>query len=157
MLAGPLASRVVQLNRSILDILASGVIPSERSILRAETLVHHRVREREFLLDHIPENSIGVEIGVFTGLFSSILARDPKIARVTFVDPWWKAFGERYPDWGDYTDRGRVATHSSYELARRRANPTGASTGCISTPPTPMTVRNESWRYWIEKSKKMEL
>jgi hypothetical protein len=125
MLAGPLASRVVQLNRSILDILASGVIPSERSILRAETLVHHRVREREFLLDHIPENSIGVEIGVFTGLFSSILARDPKIARVTFVDPWWKAFGERYPDWGDYTDRGRVATHSSYELARRRISRSG--------------------------------
>jgi Methyltransferase domain len=120
MLAGRLTSKVVQLNRSILDILASGVIPSDRSILKAETLVHHRVRERAFLLDHIPANSIGAEIGVFTGLFSSLLAKDPKISHVTFVDPWWKAFGERYPDWGNYTDHGRLATHSAHELARRR-------------------------------------
>jgi hypothetical protein len=125
MQTGRLASRLVQLNRSILDMLASGVIPSDRSILRAETLVHHRVRERAFLLDHIPANSSGAEIGVFTGLFSSVLARDPKIARVTFVDPWWKAFGDHYPDWGDYTDRGRIATRGAYELARRRISRSG--------------------------------
>jgi hypothetical protein len=113
-------ARGVQLNTSILDIIASGVIPSDIRILRAETLVDHRVRQREFLLKRIPESSIGAEIGVFTGLFSSLLARNSKISRVTFVDPWWKAFGERYPDWGDYTDHGRLATRSAYELAQRR-------------------------------------
>src|SRR5262245_7926619 len=112
MLANSLASRVIQIDRSILDILASGVIPFDTSILRAEALVHHRVRQRKFLLDYIPESSIGVEIGVFTGLFSSILAKHPKISRVTFVDPWWTAFGEHYPDWGDYTDQGRLETRS---------------------------------------------
>lgn len=125
MQTGLLASKVVQFNRSVLDILASGVFPSERSILRAEMLVPHRVRERAFLLDHIPANSVGAEIGVFTGLFSSILARDAKVERVTFVDPWWKAFGDYYPDWGDYTDRGRLATSNAYELARRRISRSG--------------------------------
>jgi hypothetical protein len=123
--ADSLASRVIQFNRSILDILTSGVIPFNRSILRAEALVHHRVRQRQFLLDHIPESSIGAEIGVFTGLFSSILARHPKISRVTFVDPWWTAFGEHYPDWGDYTDQGRLETHSAYELATKRVSRPG--------------------------------
>ena len=102
------------------DILASGVMPLNRSVLRAEALVPHRVRQRAFLLGHIPEDSTGVEIGVFTGLFSALLAKCPKISRVTFVDPWWKAFGEHYPDWGGYTDRGRLETRRAHELARRR-------------------------------------
>jgi hypothetical protein len=125
MLAHIVASRVLPFNRSILDVLASGVIPLNRSVQRAEAFVHHRVRQREFLLDYIPENSIGAEIGVFTGLFSSILARHSKISSVTFVDPWWKAFGERYPDWGDYTDHGRLETRCAYELARKRISKAG--------------------------------
>jgi hypothetical protein len=125
MLTEGLASRVIQLNRSILDILASGVIPFNTSILRAEALLHHRVRQRKFLLNHIPESSSGAEIGVFTGLFSSILARESKIFQVTFVDPWWKAFGEHYPDWGGYTDHGRLETHCAYELARKRVSRPG--------------------------------
>src|SRR5262245_24992588 len=75
--------------RMLADIIASGVMPRKMSLLRAEALAPHRVAERKFLLQFIPENSTGAEIGVFTGLFSSVLAAERKISKVTFVDPWW--------------------------------------------------------------------
>jgi hypothetical protein len=68
----------------------------------------------------IPNNSVGAELGVFTGLFSSLLARDRRIKKITFVDPWWEAFGSHYPDWGAYSDYGRVSTRNAYETANIR-------------------------------------
>jgi glycosyltransferase involved in cell wall biosynthesis len=102
------------------DILLSGSIPRDPHILRAELRAAHRIRSRLFILSFIPANSVGAELGVFTGLFSSILARQRKIARVTFVDPWWQEFGEQYPDWGAYTDYGRVSTRKAFEVAEKR-------------------------------------
>jgi hypothetical protein len=72
------------------------------------------------MLDFIPQDSVGAEIGVFTGLFSSLLAKERKISRITFVDPWWKTFGDYYPDWGVYTDYGRVNTWKAFQVATRR-------------------------------------
>jgi hypothetical protein len=106
--------------RSLQDILLTGYIPRDISILRAELLCEHRVKSRLLVLDFIPSNSVGAELGVFTGLFSSVLAKEPKISRVTFVDPWWEAFGEYYPDWGAYTDYGRISTRKAYEVAKKR-------------------------------------
>jgi hypothetical protein len=102
------------------DILISGYIPRDRSILRAELRAGHRVLGRRFLINYIPSNTVGAELGVFTGLFSSLLAKEEKIARVSFVDPWWKAFGDHYPDWGVYTDFGRVSTRKAFDVARNR-------------------------------------
>jgi hypothetical protein len=107
------------------DILLSGYVPSDTSILRAELRAPHRISERRFIVDFIPPNSVGAELGVFTGLFSSILARERKISRVTFVDPWWEAFGDRYPDWGSYTSYGRMSTRKAFEVARRRISRSG--------------------------------
>jgi hypothetical protein len=102
------------------DIVLSRSVPCDLSILRAELLGWHKVRRRQFILDYIPSNSIGAELGVFTGLFSSILAREKRFSKITFVDPWWKAFGDSYPDWGSYTDHGRVSTRKAFELAKKR-------------------------------------
>jgi methyltransferase family protein len=103
------------------DIYHSGYLPRSLSILKTELRYNHRVAERTFILDFIPPNSVGAELGVFTGLFSSLIARNRKIARVTFVDPWWEAFGEFYPDgWGRYSDFGRLRTRDAYETARAR-------------------------------------
>jgi hypothetical protein len=102
------------------DILASRVMPFDVSLFRAEALVSHRVPERRFLLNFIPDGSVGAEIGVFTGLFSSILSKHAGISQITFVDPWWKAFGDHYPSWGRYTDHGRVSTRGAFELAKKR-------------------------------------
>lgn len=102
------------------EIVLSGAVPRDVSILRAELRLDHNVKNRLFILSYIPPNSVGAELGVFTGLFSAVLANQQKIAQVTFVDPWWKAFGEHYPNWGSYTDYGRVKTRSAFEIASER-------------------------------------
>jgi methyltransferase family protein len=73
-----------------------------------------------FLLKYLPNNSTGAELGVFTGLLSAVISRQHKFSKVTFVDPWWTMYGERYPDWGSYTDFGRLSTRHAFETARRR-------------------------------------
>ncbi|WP_144292162.1 class I SAM-dependent methyltransferase [Rhodoligotrophos appendicifer] len=94
--------------------------PRDPVLFNLELKVHHRARERRFLFKYIPPGSVGAELGVFSGLFSVQLARLPKIAKITFVDPWWKAFGDHYPDWGAYTAHGRLTTRAAYDAARRR-------------------------------------
>lgn len=111
--------------QSLRDILLTGYFPKDISILKAEIWANHQVKTRIFLLKFIPDNSVGAELGVFTGLFSSILARERRIAHITFVDPWWKAFGDHYPDWGAYTDYGRIKTRSAHDTARRRISRAG--------------------------------
>jgi hypothetical protein len=102
------------------DILISRYVPTDINILRAELRSPHRMFGRRFIVDFIPPRSVGAELGVFTGLFSAILARERKISRVTFVDPWWEAFGHHFPDWGAYTDYGRVSTRKAFEIAEKR-------------------------------------
>jgi hypothetical protein len=102
------------------DILLSGYMPTDASLLKAEIRANHRVRSRMFMLQFIPPNSVGAELGVFSGLFSSLLAGHSNVARITFVDPWWTAFGDYYPDWGAYTDFGRVKTRAAYAASERR-------------------------------------
>lgn len=102
------------------DILIARSVPGNFNVLRAELRAPHRITGRRFIVKLLPPNSVGAELGVFTGLFSSLLAREPKIAQVSFVDPWWEAFGDHYPDWGAYTDYGRVSTRKAFEIARTR-------------------------------------
>jgi hypothetical protein len=33
---------------------------------------------------------------------------ESNFSRCPFVDPWWMLYGECYPDWGEYTDFGRL-------------------------------------------------
>jgi Methyltransferase domain len=105
---------------SVSDVFYSRHIPRDFNILKAETNANHRVKDRLFVLKYLPDNSTGAELGVFTGLFSAVLSRQRKFSKVTFVDPWWMTFGERYPDWGSYTDFGRVKTRQAFETAKRR-------------------------------------
>jgi hypothetical protein len=105
---------------SVSDIVRAGRRSSDVNILKAEFKAGHRVRERIFLTKFIPSGSTGAELGVFTGLFSANIARQKQISCVTFVDPWWKAYGDYYPDWGLYTDFGRVSTRKAFQLAKRR-------------------------------------
>ena len=37
-----------------------------------------------------------------------------------FIDPWWKEFGSRYPDWGLYSDYGRLSTVAAHRVASQR-------------------------------------
>jgi hypothetical protein len=64
----------------------------------------------EMLSALLPRNSVGAEIGVFTGEFSNtiIKAVEPRI--LYLVDPWDLAYGDNYPDWGSYTQHGALKT-----------------------------------------------
>jgi Methyltransferase domain len=76
-------------------------------------------RRRE-ILDMMPKNSIGAELGVFCGEFSASILGISDPSCLHLVDPWWVAFGEFYPDWGAFTDFGRLRTARAYELTRAR-------------------------------------
>ena len=105
---------------SVSDLFHSRHIPRNLNILKAEIEAEHRVKDRLFVLNYLPANSTGAELGVFTGLFSAVLSRQQKLSKITFVDPWWMTYGERYPDWGAYTDFGRVKTRQAFETAKQR-------------------------------------
>ena len=102
------------------DVIKAGNLRWDLSLIRSEMTTDHRISDRRFLADMLPEGGIGAEIGVFTGLFSTVLLEVARPKKIYFVDPWWKAYGRNYPDWGRYTDYGRLSTKAAYETALRR-------------------------------------
>jgi hypothetical protein len=106
--------------RNARDVLRTGPLHLDKSLLRAELTRNHRVSSRHFLAEMLPKGGIGAEIGVFTGLFSAVLLDVAKPSRAYFVDPWWEAHGPTYPNWGNYTDYGRLSTEVAYRTAVRR-------------------------------------
>ena len=58
----------------------------------------------------LPKQSVGAELGVFRGEFSVSIVRAISPRELYLVDPWDLAYGETYPDWGDYTERGALTT-----------------------------------------------
>jgi hypothetical protein len=131
-------------NLMIQDILLSGYMPRDLNVLRAELRVRHRVRSRLFIRDFIPPNSIGAEFGVFTGLFSSIFAREQRISQVTFIDPWWKAYGDQFPDWGAYTDYGRINTRTAFDIAKKRILRSGLPNRIVEVATSSEWLLNQS-------------
>lgn len=69
-----------------------------------------RLQGRKWILRYARRRSVGAELGVFCGDFSRILLEELRPARLYLVDAWSLMWGERYPDWGSYTDHGRLTT-----------------------------------------------
>jgi hypothetical protein len=105
-----------------MDVVRTGQVPSDLSLLRAEFLCDHRVSGRLSLANLLPKGGVGAELGVFTGLFSATLLDVARPREMHFVDPWWKEFGQTYPDWGLYTDKGKLGTQAAHDIAARRIN-----------------------------------
>lgn len=87
----------------------------------AEHDAEHRLEGRRGILDLLQPRTVGAELGVFTGLFSEIILRVARPAVFHLVDPWWLEYGELYPDWGAYTDHGRLPTRVAHDAATARA------------------------------------
>jgi len=102
------------------DVLRTRQFPSDLSLLRAEFLCDHRVSGRLSLAKILPTGGVGAELGVFTGLFSAMLLDVARPRQMHFVDPWWKEFGATYPNWGLYTDQGKLGTRAAHAIAARR-------------------------------------
>jgi hypothetical protein len=117
-----LAMRVVTALHNAKDVLKAGSLDLNGSLLRAELTQNHRIFSRRFVAELLPKGGVGAEIGVFTGLFSTILLDVARPSHAYFVDPWWEAFGQNYPNWGRYTDHGRLSTSVAHRTAVRRIN-----------------------------------
>ncbi len=54
-----------------------------------------RLNERKWILNYLPKNSVGMEIGVFRGHFSEVIAQIVRPKVLYLVDPWTK-LGETF-------------------------------------------------------------
>jgi hypothetical protein len=72
---------------------------------------------REDFLRCLPKHSVGAEIGVFRGEFTGHILTQVEPLGLHLIDAWWLLYGERYPDWGPYTDFGRLGTREAYAQA----------------------------------------
>ncbi|MGV8096399.1 MAG: class I SAM-dependent methyltransferase [Mangrovibacterium sp.] len=73
---------------------------------------------RNDFLKLLPPNSIGAELGVFKGEFSKEILSVVKPNKLHLIDIWWKKFGEYYPDWGAYTNYGKLGTREAFRLMK---------------------------------------
>jgi len=82
------------------------------------------------MLGMLPKQSVGAEIGVFQGEFTREILRIVRPQRLHLIDSWWLQFGEHYPNWGAYTDFGRLSTREAYDRACRIAAAHAGPTVC---------------------------
>ncbi len=80
----------------------------------------HRFHRRRSILNFVPRWGVGAEVGVFAGAFSEFLLQITKPKKFFAIDPWWVAFGERFPNWGEYSANGTLETRAGYEAALHR-------------------------------------
>jgi len=99
-----------------------GLFESCPALRRSEERARNNLDDRKWILDLIPKESVGAELGVFTGLLSEAILEIVRPRRLFLVDVWWTRYGEFYPDWGAYTDFGRLPTRVAYEAAVFRTN-----------------------------------
>jgi methyltransferase family protein len=76
-------------------------------------------KRREDILRTLPLRSVGAEVGVFKGEFTVHILRIVRPVRLHLIDGWWTLYGERYPDWGSYTDFGRLGTREAHALVQK--------------------------------------
>ncbi|MCY0096399.1 class I SAM-dependent methyltransferase [Hoeflea ulvae] len=89
-------------------------------LAKVEAVLDPRFERRRPILNYIPKWKRGAEIGVFTGQFSELLIQIAKPIKYFAVDPWELAFGEHFPNWGEYTANGTLSTEAAYQAASHR-------------------------------------
>ncbi|SMR71421.1 Methyltransferase domain-containing protein [Aliiroseovarius halocynthiae] len=75
----------------------------------------NRLSRRRYILDQLPKNSVGAEIGVFRGHFAELICKHVQPRTLYLIDPW-TLLGETF-GWGKgvYLNGGELTT----ELARQ--------------------------------------
>jgi hypothetical protein len=103
------------------------------SLEAVETTVNHRLNARKNIVGLFPKRAVGAEVGVFTGVLSEFILKTAAPRKFYMVDPWHKAYGERFPSWGRYTDSGRLTTEAALGAARYRASQFAAAEIVVSS------------------------
>ena len=77
---------------------------------------------RSNIFNILPKNSICAELGVFKGSFSKQIIKYTSPKEIYLIDVWWTEFGEYYPDWGEYTNYGKLKTRDAYNETLKKIN-----------------------------------
>jgi hypothetical protein len=85
---------------------------------------------RQWFLKTLPKDAVVAEIGVFRGHFSRHILKLARPRELHLIDGWWALYGDRFPDWGEYTDFGNLSTHAAYEEAVAIVEKARGSTAC---------------------------
>ena len=96
------------------------IYKKHNSLKKVEAVINPRLKERDAILSLIPTASVGAEIGVFTGMLSEYLLDKVKPTKLYLVDPWSKLHGERFPNFGAYSDHGKLQTAAALNAVRFR-------------------------------------
>jgi hypothetical protein len=83
--------------------------------------LRRRLAGRRWITSFIPKNARGAELGVFTGLYSELLIQETQPSTFYMVDPWWKLFGDKFPDYGPFSAYGELETKVAWRAACARA------------------------------------
>lgn len=98
-------------------------IPGARRLAVALGLINVDADPRRFLLDMLPKHSVGAEIGVHTGDFSSSLLEALNPQRLHLIDPWKYESSPAYENslYGDAGARnGQAEMDQRYRQVNRR-------------------------------------
>jgi len=78
---------------------------------------------RAHMLRHLPRHARGAELGVYRGEFMRHLLEATRPRELHLVDGWSPLFGETFPDWGEYTDFGRMKTREAFDAVEQTVAP----------------------------------
>ncbi|MCK5524424.1 MAG: class I SAM-dependent methyltransferase [Thiomargarita sp.] len=80
------------------------------------------IENRDFLLEMLPKNSVGAEIGVHTGGFSALIINFVKPSRLHLIDPWKYEASEKFSDalYGGKAKGGQSELDVRYEAVLRK-------------------------------------
>ena len=78
------------------------------------------------IFELVEPGGIGAEIGVFRGEFTPQIIKLAKPSELHLIDGWWTIYGDRFPDWGPYTDHGQLLTTQAWEDTREAVRAAGA-------------------------------
>ncbi len=73
---------------------------------------------RHFMKNYVAPGGIGAEIGVFWAHFAEVLVAEFEPSKLYLVDPWHRLHGVAYPNWGRYTNFGKLTTAETLDRAR---------------------------------------
>ena len=90
--------------------------PSDFSRERHREAIH--AKARRFLGKYMKPGSTGAELGVFWAHFADIIADEFAPKKLYLVDPYDRLHGANYPDWGRYTNFGKLTTAETEAKAR---------------------------------------
>lgn len=97
-------------------------IPGVLPLARAVGLAQRPSQSRQFLLEMLPKNSEGAEVGVHLGDFSARIIEVVVPRRLYLIDPWEHQKGDEYANawYGGVAEGGQAEMDSRFAAIQRR-------------------------------------